>query len=282
MTQEELSVGSVVYVGRGSFRMEAIGLETEQALGVAQPLQSTLGLVTAPYNSDGSAVSVSNDNDGNRGNYGGDPSNYNYNYDYDDDGDHTAIMSSRTPAVSRTRTVGEWQAPGVSPLFGSQDNLPLLSAPTSVVAQARHMLRLSRVSIVALSVAVFVCGLLAAGAARSLTVSGPTSALAATTETPVAAPAVHAENVPVAATAEIHETIAPIVAAPVVTALVPVKIEVPATVKITARKTPAAHRTVAAPIAKADGAPTKDSAKDSTKDSAKTPAHKPWVDPFAD
>jgi hypothetical protein len=43
-------MGSVIYVGRGSFRMEAVALEPEleQSQGVVQPIADTAHIVTAP------------------------------------------------------------------------------------------------------------------------------------------------------------------------------------------------------------------------------------------
>jgi hypothetical protein len=43
--REDGSISSVVYLGRGSFRMEAVALDPERATGIVQPM---LGAVTAP------------------------------------------------------------------------------------------------------------------------------------------------------------------------------------------------------------------------------------------
>jgi hypothetical protein len=181
------------------------------------------------------------------------------------------MSNLKLSTVARTRTVDAWQAPDASPdvrrLFGSHDDLPLLTAPTDVVVTTPSMnmanvLTLSRAALVGLGAAVFACGLLAANAAHSLTVTGPTFAHAASTEAPApAAPVAHADPVPIAAAAEIHETPAP------------ATIQVPAPVKITAHKAPAAHKASAAPSAKPQAAPAP---------VTKTPVRKPWVDPFAE
>ncbi len=46
--REDGSISSVVYLGRGSFRMEAVALDPEGATGIVQPM---LGAVTAPLHS---------------------------------------------------------------------------------------------------------------------------------------------------------------------------------------------------------------------------------------
>jgi hypothetical protein len=45
---DDLPMSSVVYMGRGSFRMEAVALDPGQELGVVQPIENTRGIVTAP------------------------------------------------------------------------------------------------------------------------------------------------------------------------------------------------------------------------------------------
>jgi hypothetical protein len=59
---DDLPMGSVVYVGRKSFRMEAVALEPELAreLGIVQPIASQSGIVTAPLH----APSRREDDDG--------------------------------------------------------------------------------------------------------------------------------------------------------------------------------------------------------------------------
>jgi hypothetical protein len=45
---DDVPMSSVVYMGRGSFRMEAVALDPGQELGVVQPIENTRGIVTAP------------------------------------------------------------------------------------------------------------------------------------------------------------------------------------------------------------------------------------------
>jgi hypothetical protein len=46
---DDLPMSSVVYMGRGSFRMEAVALDPgQEELGVVQPIENTRGIVTAP------------------------------------------------------------------------------------------------------------------------------------------------------------------------------------------------------------------------------------------
>jgi hypothetical protein len=264
-SQEELSVGSVVYMGRGSFRMEAIGFETDRERGVAQPIQSsTLGLVTAPYEADGRAVRGAGANF--QANFQDDKDDNNHN-DRIDVSDVTGDLSPS--GVARTQTVGTWQAPTVQPLFGSRDELPMLTAPIAVFPSQRSPLSLSRGAIAGLGAAVFACGLLAAGAAHSLTVTGPSAALAATNEAATPAPATPVVSAPVATVTATHEASLP----------TPVTIQVPAPVKITAHKAPPAHRAMAAATTAATTTTTTTTAKATT---TTTPARKPWVDPFAE
>jgi hypothetical protein len=263
-SQEELSVGSVVYMGRGSFRMEAIGFETDRERGVAQPIQSTLGLVTAPYDADGRAVRGAGASFG-----AGAPFN-------DNDGTNVSgvsnVLGDLSPSgVARTRTVGAWQAPIVQPLFGSQDELTMLTAPIAVFSSRRSPLSLSRAAIAGLGAAVFACGLLAAGAARSLTVTGPSAALAATNEVVAPAPAKPVVIAPVAVVSATHESSPP----------APAAVQVPAPpVKITAHKAPHAHRATAATPTTTTTTTT--TMTTTTAATTAAPTHKPWVDPFAE
>jgi hypothetical protein len=116
---ETLPAGSIVYVSRGSFRMEAVG--SDGAImgqdGVVQPMT---GMVTAPY--------------GRR-----------------PDGENTGV--DRLP-VSAT-----FRAPDPGSLFGSQVDVPVLAAPTGTGTPRRPAsVRLPGFALAVLGGALFACG----------------------------------------------------------------------------------------------------------------------------
>jgi hypothetical protein len=256
MPFDDLPMSSVVYMGRGSFRMEAIALDAEA--GIAQPIE---GIVTAPLHAG-------------------------------------AGFSNKVDAISRTRTSGTWRVPSPEALFGSQDDVRrMLPPPTgaALAPGARKLVLLPRAALAGLAAAVFACGLLAGGAARSITVTaGPAPVAAATidraTERPIerstidqltvaqvaaerpaieeiAAPSMPAAPANEAGAALANET-ALTTTKTTKAAKPPLTIDVPAAVKISARKRPAHH--AAASEAADVPAPLPEKAP-----------FKPWVDPFA-
>src|SRR5262252_4526282 len=122
---EDLPMGSVVYVGRGAFRMEAVGPDglIADLDGVVQPVTAT---VTAPY-------------------HGHAP------------GENTG--------VDRLTISATFRAPDLPSLFGSQVDVPLLAAPTGAVAPARPTVALPRIALAALGAIVFGCGAVIGAAA---------------------------------------------------------------------------------------------------------------------
>jgi len=262
MAFDDLPMSSVVYMGRGSFRMEAIATDAE--LGIAQPIT---GVVTSPLHSKPRGAS----------------------------------LASAPEIVTRTRTSFEWRTPEPQALFGSQDNLPLLAAPTGVepAAPARRFVTLPRAAVVGLAGAVFACGLLAGGAARSITVTGPASVAAAAMEhvvSPVVSPVVAPATPP---TIEVTEMARPtpspaaMPAAPDEAAAPIGTIDVPVPVKISAHKKAAAHHEPTVQATNVSHIPDDAHVSELSRvsddapgwDDAKAPAPakaapKPWVDPF--
>jgi hypothetical protein len=173
-----LPMSSIVYMGRGSFRMEAVAVdaELERREGVVQPLAGVV--VTAPMHA------------GERG---------------------------RREEDSTTST-GTWQAPDLRPLFSSQVDVPMLAAPTGSAGFAATPISISRIALVALGGVVLLCGVVIGTAVRHLlaspaaisTVSVPAPTLAAT---PIAAPIIEAQA-PAAALVALP---APAVQAPIAT-----------------------------------------------------------------
>jgi hypothetical protein len=128
---DELAVASVIYVGRGSFRMEAVALEPE----LARPgvVHAVAGVVTAPLHSaprKPSQTSQSSD-DGLRG----------------EDG----------------------RGPRLRSLFGSQVDVPLLAAPSGSITLRATGVTLSRSMLATVCGLVLLCGIVVGTAARHLT-----------------------------------------------------------------------------------------------------------------
>lgn len=143
---EDLPTGSIVYVGRGSFRMEAVCGEglflgrdevDERRRGVVQAVER---VVTAPY--------------------GQSP------------GERTG--------VDRLPSSATWRAPDLQSLFGSQDAVAgVLSAPTEFVPlpEPRQTVVASRVALAALGAIVFVCGAVIGTAATHRAPAGDIAAV---------------------------------------------------------------------------------------------------------
>jgi hypothetical protein len=147
--EEESVRGSVVYMGRGSFRMETIFTDPEPrvpandgAPGAADddgaPREIT-GIVTSPYGVRSETPSPS-------------PS---------------IVDEDATELIGRARA-GTWRTPEPSPLFGSQDEVPLLAAPTGRIAPPRRrgIVVLSRGTLAAAGILFFACGLASGAVAR--------------------------------------------------------------------------------------------------------------------
>jgi hypothetical protein len=125
---DELPMNSVIYMGRGSFRMEAVAIDPEPQLGVVQAMT---GSVTAPLHA---APRV----DRNR-NSGG-----------------------------RTSERHEDGAPPLKALFASQVDVPLLAAPTGSVSLQAPVVTLSRGLLAMLCGLVLLCGIVVGTAVRHL------------------------------------------------------------------------------------------------------------------
>jgi hypothetical protein len=124
---DELPAGSVVYVSRGSFRMEAVGADGE-LVGQDGTVQPMTGMITAPY--------------GRRA-----------------DGENTGV--DRLPVSSTFR------APDLQSLFGSQVDVPVLAAPTGTFTPRRAAgLRLPGFALAILGGALFAWGFLMGEATR--------------------------------------------------------------------------------------------------------------------
>ena len=212
---DELPMGSVVYVGRGSFRMEAISIAdedvNEEALGIAQPITS---VVTAPR----------------------------------------SRWSRATPwtVADQTRTSGEWQGPRPVALFGSQDDMPVLAAPPTGSGRTKRprLVLLPQAALLGLGSAVFACGLLAGERpARSPWPPSPSSRRAALRPS-VVAPARPAVAAPATAApaAVVLADAATTADKGVVTIEVPESVKIPA--RINVRKRTAACGRASAPETK--------------------------------
>ncbi|HVZ73561.1 MAG TPA: hypothetical protein VHJ20_14380 [Polyangia bacterium] len=220
--------GSVVYMGRGSFRMEAVFSDAEAfepgdvfhgAYEDDGAPREVTGIVTSPY--------------------GARPSNDVHN---DVDEDATAL-------IDRART-GAWRAPEPDALFGSQDEMPMLAAPSGRTYARRRRVSLSRGALVASGMLLFACGLASGAVARRATMTHARPAAAVTVAQKAAAPVVveapPSFEAPVARTPDVQV------------------IPVPEPVVIHA------HKKTAAVAAEAHVEP------------ASKPAAARWVDPFAD
>jgi hypothetical protein len=234
---EEHAMTSVVYMGRGSFRMEAVALAPEPELvsgrGVVQHMS---GVVTAPLHAP--HEDDTKDDDSSRG------------------------------------------SPDLRALFGSQDAVPLLAAPTgSVSLRAAPAVTLSRATLGALGGLVLLCGIVVGTAARHLLASpAPLTMVAAPAmPTPTRAPVKMAPPIVLAATPAPTPTP---VAAPVATTPVPGPLPrgpVPPPVATTPVAPPPAR--VTAP--KRATAVVKRALVAAPPAPAAKPAQRPWVDPWA-
>jgi hypothetical protein len=118
---ESLPTGSVVYVGRDSFRMETVNLEDDDRLGIVQAMPV---VTTAPYGIDAR--------------------------------DEGRVIIELDRAVSSA----SWRAPALDSLFGSQTEVPRLAAPTGQASLAAPAaLSLSRAAIAGMAALVFMGGL---------------------------------------------------------------------------------------------------------------------------
>jgi hypothetical protein len=214
---EDLPTGSIVYVGRGSFRMEAISVADDLARGVVQPVAS---VATAPYH----------------------------------DGPRPSGESSGVEALDRAPSSASWRAPDLRPLFGSQVDVPLLSAPTGALPEREGIVLLSRAAIAAMGALIFACGLLAGAAAWHR----PRTSVALT---PVAPP-------PVALPPEPQPATPSTPAAPEPRLVAPPTVAVPEPVTIVARKRPAARHVPVIQKPQELAASAKPAAR--------------WIDPFAE
>jgi hypothetical protein len=220
---EELVTGSVVYLGRDSFRMETV-VEAFDADGA--PREVT-GIVTSPYRT---RTEI--------------PAN-----------DAAQIANALLPQIDEDATeiiararAGQWradEAPSLpDALFGSQTDVPLLSAPTErILAPRRGRVALSRGTLVAAGLLLFACGLGSVAVARRAT------SLAATVE---------ARQLPAAIPTEIVAVV-PTEPAPTIT---PLMIDLPEPVLVRVHKKTAAVSSHVARHAAPEAAR--------------------WVDPFAD
>lgn len=227
---ESLPTGSVVYVGRESFRMETVDLGDDGLQGIVQAMPA---VTTAPYGIDARGEgSVIIDLDAGRD-------------------------------LDRAVSSASWRAPALDSLFGSQDEITMLAAPTGqATLPAPAALELSRAAIAAMMGLVFLGGL-----ATASLVLQPRAA----ERSPVIAAAPVVVATPVEITAKSEPTAEPVAAAEPqpeaepepATVAEPTTIQVAAPVRIRAeRKAP---RVVAPPATVAVQAPAA-----------------PWVDPFAD
>jgi hypothetical protein len=145
---EEFVTGSVVYLGRDSFRMETV-VETFDDDGA--PREVT-GIVTSPYRT--RTEIPAND--------AAQIANALLPLSIDEDA---------TEIIARARA-GQWRADAPSlpdPLFGSQTDVPLLSAPTERLLAPRGRVALSRGTLVAAGLLLFASGLASVAVARRAT-----------------------------------------------------------------------------------------------------------------
>ncbi|MDB4983390.1 MAG: hypothetical protein JWM82_4142 [Myxococcales bacterium] len=149
---EEIVMGSVVYLGRDSFRMETV-VEPLDETDDGAPREVT-GIVTSPYRTR------------TRG-----PANDAAGLD-DARLDDARLDDDATEIIARARA-GQWRADEPSatdPLFGSQPDMPvLLSAPTGRLFGRRRRVSLSRGALVSTGMLLFACGLASSAVARRAT-----------------------------------------------------------------------------------------------------------------
>jgi len=156
---EDVAMSSVVYLGRGSFRMEAV---VEDADDDGAPREVT-GIVTSPYRTRGEGRA---------------------------DEVFSRLDEDATEIMARARA-GRWRADVPSlpdPLFGSQTKVPLLTAPTGhALPRGPRRLSLSRGALAAAGAMMFAGGL-GAGAAAWHAAGSTARPSAPTPPAPVAAP----------------------------------------------------------------------------------------------
>jgi len=234
---EEHPMTSVVYMGRGSFRMEAVALAPEPALvsnrGVVQRMD---GVGTAPL--------------------------------------HTPrARDTKDDDASR-------RGPDLRALFGSQDAVPLLAAPTgSVSLRAAPAVTLSRATLGGLGALVLLCGIVVGTAARHLLAAPAPLATVAAPEVPTPTPAPVKIQPTIVLAATPAPTAPPPVAAPVATTPVPTPLpRAPLPPPLTT--TPVAPSPARATVPKHASTAAKREPVAAAPPAAK-PAQKPWVDPWA-
>jgi hypothetical protein len=219
---ESLPTGSVVYVGRDSFRMETVdfsqGQEDDGTRGVvrAAPL-----VTTAPYGIDTRTEG------------------------------HGAgrVIIELDQDMDRAVSSASWRAPQLDSLFASQDEAPRLDAPTGQAVlpalEQRATVQVSRAALAG------VVGLMFAGGVATASLVRPTGAPAPAPAVSELQPVVIATPIEITAEPEqAEEPPAELVAAPEpseATAVRPAKIQVEAPVKIRLAKRPA-PQVAAAPV----------------------------------
>jgi hypothetical protein len=155
---EELAMGSVVYMGRGSFRMEAVfghvGDGASNDLDDDGAPREVTGIVTSPYAAGERKIEVHLDD-----------------LDLDD----------ATDVISRVSSSSRWRKRPPRSLFASPsgEGIPLLAAPTGAAIEApvpRASVDLSRAAVTALGVLLLASGIVFGGAARRLLMPRPGAA----------------------------------------------------------------------------------------------------------
>jgi hypothetical protein len=213
---DDADVSSVIYMGRGSFRMEAVRTPEPELLGVVQPVT---GSVTAPL--------------------------------------HTK---------PREGSIGNARAPRPRSLFGSQIDIPLLSAPIGTASFHGPVVSLSRPILATLFGAVLLCGIVVGTAARHLWATPRTGAVVTI---PVVPTSPQAAAAPVRVPTPAPATAPGVPAVDVTASSVPALVVIPAPSTIRAR-------------IKAPAKPPAPARKPAAEPEQATPAaQKPWVDPWA-
>lgn len=229
---ESMPTGSVVYVGRGSFRMETVDFGDDGAQGIVQAAPI---VTTSPYGIDA--------------------------------GREERVVVDLSQDLDRAVSSASWRAPALDSLFGSQDEVTMLVAPTGPASmppqEAPAGLQMSRAALAGVVALFFTGGL----ATASLTLQPRVTARGAApviVQTPFR---VTAEVEPVAAPAAAPEA-EPAVAEPAAEgAAETTTIQVAAPVKIRVQKKATQVVAAATPPATSAGVET---------------AGAKWVDPFAD
>lgn len=199
---ESLPTGSVVYVGRDSFRMETVDF-SDSELGI---VRAAPAVTTAPYGIDTR--------------------------------DEGRIVIELDREVDRVVSSASWRAPTLDSLFGSQDAAPRLEAPTGEATlpppPRSAALELSRAALAGAIALMFMGGVATASLvvpARSATPVAPAVVIA----TPVEITAVEEQPAEVAAAPAPAEEV--VAAAEPTT----IQVEQPVTIRLTKRAAPAPH-----------------------------------------